>query len=336
MWRSVRRKLDTILRCFGLLGMYSAWAAVAALCVPSIRPHFLNLLYRSLVAFTNFKNTTPWAFISFDLVQPVLLLVFFVVLLHKSHGGDAVRIHWTKEGIIGLKAIALLVIFYYVPMVLWRGTYIVWEDHYNLTKKLQAEEQANRVLATENERLGNQVAVGFGDAKKQCELDKDSEIKRLKEQRNAVCYRPDRRLTAEDHSVIFAALQKLAEEAKKNNAVPSVRFMCFCQDREVSSFMNDQLWPIFRNAGWTMRVDVPSAKLTAEQIQKNWESQRSWIYQAGLDEGVMVFDKDAKGFGFALSMPFYERGYGGMWDQRHTLLPNVDGLTLWVGFKSTR
>jgi hypothetical protein len=205
----------------------------------------------------------------------------------------------------------------------------VYEDH-------QFQVSTNGRLVASDDELTKELQDARDNAEQRCEQAKDQQIRRLKSQRNAVCCRPDRHLTPEDHAVIFAALQKITDEQKKKNLVPSVRVTGGWQDGEVSRFWNDELSPIFRNAGWNIRYDVPSDKLTIEQIAKNFEPVRAWIYQAGFAEGISVFDKDAKGLGWGLSMPFYERGYGSMWDQRHIELPHVDGLTLWVGYKSTR
>ncbi len=175
MWRvslSLKHGIDKALRCLGLFGLYGLWMAIAALCIPSVRPHFVSLLYRSLVSFTHFKNTTPWAFISFDLVQPVLLLVFFVVLLHQSHGGDAVKIHWRKEGIIGLKALGLLVVFYYMPIFLVKGVLEVYSDHQSLVERNQALRTVNQRQEQDSKQAQAPLQSKIDDLNKQLDFRK--------------------------------------------------------------------------------------------------------------------------------------------------------------------
>lgn len=294
--------------------------------------HLVNLLGRSWANLVRATSTNTLGFILWTVaITAVSWVATFAARWvqlkreKREHAlSEAIHDSWLPA-IFEAIAITILV-FCLWGIFTGRTTY---QDH-------QSQVSENIRLLTQNKDLTARLKDAQDNAEQRCEQAKGKEVKRLQRQLNAVCFRPDRHLTLEDHAVIFAELQKLAEEYKKKNLVPTIRLICGCQDNEVSRFLNDELWPIFRNAGWTMRVDTPSEKLTAEQITKNCESQRAWIYQAGFAEGITVFDKDSKGFGWGLTMPFYERGYGGMWDQRHAELPNVDGLTIWVGYKSTR
>lgn len=292
-------------------------------------PHFVNLLAQSWHSFRDSLGTTTLGFIA-PLVVSVLSIVLTLYSILRQHGKDAMLKHWKEDAKIAVRVTVIVTVLVYGPILFYEGLVkSVFDDHQSLVS-------TNAHLNAQTRDLSTRLIDAQESAEQRCEQTKGDEIKRLKRQLNAACYRPDRHLTNEDRAVIFAALQRIVEEQKKKNLVPIIRLMCGCQDNEVSRFTNDELWPIFRNAGWTILVDTPSEKLTAEQITKKFESQRAWIYQAGFAEGITVFDKDAKGSGWGLSMPFYERGYGGMWDQRHTELPNIDGLTIWVGYKSTR
>jgi hypothetical protein len=287
--------------------------------------HFVNLLLSCVHIFASTIGTNPlgFALMLMDSLASIGVSLFRIL---RREGVTAMREHWRQTAWITLQTVFWVTLVLYGPVAIYSVVHSVYDDH-------QFQVSANAKLLAANIDLAARLKDTQDNAEQRCEQAKGKEIKRLQRQLNAACFRPDRHLTPEDHAVIFATLQRITDEQKKKNLVPSVRVIGGWQDNEVSRFWNDELWPIFRNAGWTQRTDVPSEKLTTDQINKNFEFQRAWIYQSGFAEGISVFDKDAKGFGWGLSMPFYERGYGSMWDQRHTELPNVDGLTIWVGYK---
>jgi hypothetical protein len=326
MWHSIKRRVNEVLGYFGVLGICAVWLGIGALCIPTIRPHFISLLYRSLVSFTHFKGTTPWGFISSDLVQPILLLVFFVVLLHQSHGGDAVKVHWTKEGIIGLKSIGLLVVFYYLPIFLWKGVHIVYDDHQTLVAKIQS-------LSADNAQLRTQLSDTTTNAERQCEQAKDKTIQQLQKERNAVCYRPDRRLLPEDREHLFLRLEKLAQELAKSGKTPTIRIYAINCDRESSNFAYE-LQKIFQDAGWTIKFPV------SEQEKKEAQEQYDWVSKLGSVTGVVIFDKNAPTGYSAMLM----RGMlaevniadgSPVWGSGLKDMPHLQEPILWVGYKPT-
>jgi len=113
------------------------------------------------MSFANFKSTNLSGFISNDIVQPILLLFFFVVLLHESHGDEAAKIHWGKEGIIGLKAMSLLIVLYYFPIFLWKGVREVYISHEQLVvanaDSRNACQQKTRELDARNQKLSTDL-----------------------------------------------------------------------------------------------------------------------------------------------------------------------------------
>jgi hypothetical protein len=281
MWHRVKLGLDKLLRCFGVLGIGTLWLCVSALCISVIRPHFLRLLYRSLLSFTNFKGTTPWGFISSDIVQPVLLLVFFVVLLRKSHGKEAATIHVRRDFLIGLKAIGLLVIFWYLPIVLFKGVRLVYDDHQMLVAK-------NQSLSLENVSLHAQVTEAMANAELRCKEANGKEIAQLKKERNAVCYRPDRRLIGEDREHLFLGLRRLAQDLVKNGKTPTIRIYAINCDEESRNFAQE-LQKIFQDAGWVIEYPI------SEREQKEAQEQYDWVNKNGNFTGVVIFDKDWPG-----------------------------------------
>ncbi len=321
MWRRFFKLLFYI-----ILALYIASAAtfIAVLHNPEWHVWLLRFSWRVWQAFLGHVGSTGPGFIS-PIILSILSVVLTMVCIGVMQSWDAMLKHWWETALVTGVVLVTTMLAVYGPQFIWQAVKLAEQD------SQQSTASASAVVG-----LNGQLKDAKQNAEQQCEQAKDHEINRLKRQLNASCFRPDRHLTREDRAVIFAGLQQVAEEQKKKNVAPSIHLLCGCQDLETSRFVNDELWPIFRNAGWTMRIDMPSEKLTKEQIEKNFESERAWIYQAGFAEGITVFDKDSKGFGWSLSMPFYERGYGGMWDQRHTELPNVDGLTIWIGYKSTR
>ena len=322
----VKHAADKVLRSFGLLGLYTAWLGIAALCIPAVRPHFLRLLYRSLVAFTNFKSTTPWSFVSFDLIQPVLLLVFFVVLLHQSHGEEAVRIHWKKDGVIGVQAIGLLVIFYYMPISLWKSARLVWEDHQQLVTQKQEVQSENKLLIS-------QLADAKGTAEQRCEQGKGDEIKRLKKQLISACFNPDRRLLPMEREELFTRLKQVRVEMEKQHQQPLFRIDGFYGDSEIWRFVG-QLEPIFTNAGWKW---VPPSTKDPEKLKAEQSQQEEWIKSHFPVEGILVFDKKCpKCFGSSVGFALSGAGIGGDWTQNQeqvSNLPYLEVLTVWVGYK---
>jgi len=329
----MRLRADKLLRALGLLGLFTLWLAISALVNKTVRPHFLSLLYRSFLSFTNFKQTTPWAFISFDLVQPVLLLVFFAILLRRSHGEEAVKMHWRREGVIGLKAILLLAIFYYLPMLLWNGVRIVYNDH-------QSSVSANRRLAVENEDLKNKLSDTTTNAEQRCEQAKEGEITRLRKQLNAVCFNPSRRLQPMEKEQLFTALKRIRVEMEKQERIPYFRLDGFSGDAETTRFAS-MLWPIFQSAGWKWRpvpAQTPAEVKKAKDVQ---EEQEKWLRDQGLTEGIMVFDKNwPKGFGTAVEMAFSQLDLVDDWTQANrqqtSQLPHLNDLTVWIGYQPAR
>jgi hypothetical protein len=327
----IKQRLDSVLRASGVVGLFVIWMGVAALWIPPMRPPFLSLLHRSLISFTNFKGTTPWGFISSDLVQPVLLLIFFVVLLRKSHGEDAVKTHWQKDGIVGLKAIGLLVVFYYLPIFLWKGARIVYEDH-------QSSIARNRQLHADNKSLSDQLADAQSNAEHRCEQTKDAEINRLKKQSTAACFNPDRRLEPMEKEQLFSALKRIRIEMEKQKQAPYFLVNGFSGDAETSRFAT-ALLPIFQNAGWIWKPILPSQnpadvlKAKAEQ-----DEQEKWMRDHGFLDGITVFDKNwPKGFGTSVAIAFSQADLTIDWSQSNREqakeLPHLDVLTIWVGYK---
>lgn len=241
MWKRFRSRIVCVIQAFGVVGILASWLAIAAFLDPSVRPHFLHLLYREWLSFAAFKATNLTGFISNDIVQPILLLLFFVVLLHESHGGEAVKIHWGKEGIIGLKAIGLLVVFYYIPIFLWKGVRLVYEEHTALVTE-------NRELRAQNKNLADRLKDAQTNAEEKCERAKDSEIGKLKVRLNQACYLPDRHFTERQKDELFHLLKRLKDAAPKSANVVVCHELP--GDMDTLNFAGE-LQAEFRDSGWS-------------------------------------------------------------------------------------
>jgi len=154
---------------------------------------------------------------------------------------------------------------------------------------------------------------------------------------NQGCYHPDRHLSNEDRAVIFAAAQKAFQAAKKEVATPTIQLRAFEGDSESSRFWQE-LWPLFHDAGWGWEpIPNPTPPTEAEQAawKKNYEEQKTWLFQHGHATGISVFDNKKNSPGWHISAALYERKMGNIWPIRNdsTELPHVDGLTIWIGYK---
>jgi hypothetical protein len=321
MWRRLLKLLYYLALSLYLVSIATL---IAILWTAEWHPELMRLSNRVWIAFLVHVGSTGAGFIS-PVILSVLSVVLTMVCIGVLQGRAAMVRHWWETALITVVVLVTTMLAVYGPQFIWQVIKLTREDHRTIA-------ESNQQLIAENKDLHSKLSGALTNAERQCEQNKGTEIRRLKSRLNGACYRPDRHLTKEDRAVIFAALQKITDEQKKQGTVPSIRLMCFGGDLESCNFQSE-LWPIFRNAGWTMRTEAPS-----EQSKKNFEAQRAWLLQKGHFEGVTVFDKDQKGWGWALSIPFYERGFGEMWTPRpdHTELPGVDGLTIWVGYKPTR
>lgn len=157
---------------------------------------------------------------------------------------------------------------------------------------------------------------------------------------NQGCYHPDRHLSNEDRAVIFTAAQKAFEAAKKETGTPTIQFRSFEGDSESSRFWQE-LWPLFRNAGWGWpNVSPPSSPTPPSEAElreqrKIYEEQKTWLFQHGHMTGVSVFDTKKSSPGWYISAALSERKMGNMWPIQNdsTELPYVNGLTIWIGYK---
>jgi hypothetical protein len=134
---------------------------------------------------------------------------------------------------------------------------------------------------------------------------------------NQGCYHPDRHLSDEDRAVIFHAAQEAFKAAKKETDNPTIQFRSFEGDSESSRFWQE-LWPLFRNAGWgwpTVTPPPPPGPLSESQIkeqQKIYEEQKTWLFQHGHMTGVSVFDTKKSSAGWYITAALSERKMGNM------------------------
>lgn len=156
----LRKTLRTFLHFSGLLGAFVIGAAVLAFSEQVTRSHLINLLYRSLLSFTASQGGNIWGFVSSNVVAPGLLVILFIVLLRESHGEEAMRIHWRRDGIIGMKSIVLVIVLYYFPIFLWKGVVrTVYEDHMALVAGTSRLTKENGMLNRENDKLSRDIAT---------------------------------------------------------------------------------------------------------------------------------------------------------------------------------
>jgi hypothetical protein len=249
MWQRIRRSGDELLRSLGLLGVFTLWMAVSAISIKAVRPHFINLLYRTLLSFTHFKQTTPWAFVTFDLLQPILLLVFFAVLLHESHGGEAAKIHWRRDGIIGLKSLLLLLIFYYMPLFLWKGVRLVYDDHQMLVSESVRLVQENKQLLAAKDEITAKLTDSQQNAEQRCEQAKGVEIIGLRRRIGEACYLPDRHLTELQRDELFHVLKRI----KNTNAQSATIMICIEIPGDIESLnLMAEFQKVFHDAEWVV------------------------------------------------------------------------------------
>jgi hypothetical protein len=154
---------------------------------------------------------------------------------------------------------------------------------------------------------------------------------------NAGCYHPDRHLSTQDRTVIFAAAQKAFQEAKKDNPNPTIQFRVFQGDSESVRFWNE-LSPLFIDAGWKWPETPPPPQTDAQraEYQKIYEEQRTWLFQHGHMTGIAVFDTKKKNNpGWYISAALSDRKLGNMWPMQNDSadLPYLNGLTIWIGYK---
>jgi hypothetical protein len=289
---------------------------IAALWARDMRPHFLRLLYRSLVSFTNFKGTTPWGFFSSDLVQPVLLLVFFVVLLRTSHGEDAVKIHLRKDGIIGLKAIVLLVVFYYCPIFLWKGARIVWEDHRSSVTQngeLKARLAGLQGFATEKQQLEDQVRAAKADAERW-----QSDYTNL----SHGDIHPDRFLNNEQTNQLFVALERIAKDPRNKDYIRNLFVACDCGGEPCQ--LARQILKAFQEAHWQ------ATGMSVEKLKQITSRQF-------MPTGLVLFSDDGNKGGF-LSFILKDAGVALGPDEYFVKLPPDPKIktvrtVIWIGAK---
>lgn len=75
-------------------------------------------------------------------------------------------VHWRKEGIIGLKALMILVIFYYVPIFLWKGVVEIYNNHQQLVR-----DNASLLAANREQGINNQQAMSQTEQQHQKQID---------------------------------------------------------------------------------------------------------------------------------------------------------------------
>jgi len=300
------------------------------------RVHLFNLLKRAA------SHTFPFG--GSNLVGALFIGVFglaagfaFTVLIEWWRGGRTMSSLRTAlkswppwaGGILGAIFCWLLLFFFQIGAG-------IYGDH-------QMMVVATQELNTENTRLKGKLSGAEETAEQQCEQAKggeiqakDKEINRLKTQRNAVCFNPDRKLTKMEEEELFSDLKRIRIGMEKQHQAPVYRMYSFGRDRESGSFALEQLMPIFKNAGWTIKV--PSYSEIAE-AEKAFDEQQKWMFDHGLYEGVFVFDKNwPKGFGVQVGLALSKVDLTDWMQSNQELtkqLPHLEDLTIWVGFKHT-
>lgn len=227
-------------------------------------------------------------------------------------------------GILGM-------IFCWAVLFGWQIVSVVYHDHQSLVV-------ANARLTADNTQLSTKLEDAQANAESRCEQAKGAEIKRLKKQLGAVCYNPDRNLTAMEQDQLFAALKRVRIEMEKQKQTPTFHFSGFTGDAETSRFVSKVL-PIFQNAGWQWKPTIlpPFTDAKKKQADTEQADQEKWMLERGFVEGVFVFDKNwPKGFGGSVAMAFSQVGLADwtLSNREETKdLPHLEGLTVWVGYK---
>lgn len=129
-----------------VLAQCASWWVSAR--IPSMWPHFLNLLHRSWDAFLRAEGTTGLGWIGDRIVLPIgaFLVALFLIWLYL--GRPAMKEHWGK--LTGIAFVAAVGVF-----LLWHGTIFAWnvvatiyDDHHSLVERLNAPKPTCPVCAT--------------------------------------------------------------------------------------------------------------------------------------------------------------------------------------------
>jgi hypothetical protein len=81
---------------------------------------------------------------------------------------------------------------------------------------------------------------------------KDAEISTLKAKLDATCYQPDRRITEEQHDILYRSLSKLAKATKDKR----LTLVYAAGDLETARYTSS-LFYLFKNAGWYISEPTP-------------------------------------------------------------------------------
>jgi hypothetical protein len=202
----------------------------------------------------------------------------------------------------------------------------VYEDH-------QSHVLENTRLVSENQTLRRQLKDAEDNAEQRCGQAKDKEIVQLKKERNAVCYRPDRRLLPEDREHLFLRLGKLARDLVKAGKTPTIRIYAINCDKESTSFA-EQLRQVFQNAGRILKYPI------SDGDRKEADEQYDWVNKSGSVTGVVIFDKGAPtGYSAMLirgMLAEVDVADGSpMWGSGLKDMPHLQEPIVWVGYKPT-
>ena len=117
----------------------------AVLCVPNMRSHFTNLLYRWIIASTRTVGTNPLGFV---LLVADAIVFFFVTLAYAFHlsGSHGMLTELRKDALRTVSFAVITTAIIYVPVFIWVGIQTVYDDHQTLVS-------ANSTLKAENKRI---------------------------------------------------------------------------------------------------------------------------------------------------------------------------------------
>lgn len=325
MWRRFFKLLFYI-----VLSLYVVSFATLIAVLRSTEWHqeLLRFSPRVWFAFLAHVGSTGPGFVS-PIIVSVLSVALTMVCIGVSQGWAAMLRHWWETALYAGVVLVTTMLAVYGPQFVWQAARLARDDH-------RSAIASNGQLLGENKDLHDQLTDANKNAEKQCEQAKDKEINRLKRERNAACFNPDRKLTKMEEEELFSDLKRIRVEMERQKQTPVYRMYSFNGDRESGAFALDQLMPIFRSAGWTIKV-AGYSQLAEEN--KKWEDQQKWMFDHGLYEGLFVFDKNwPKGFGVQVGLALSKVDLTDWMQSNQELtkeLPHLEDLTIWVGYKHT-